>query len=192
MPSLLSEAFQAYPVELHHHKHVDFKSVKELPESYTWAPQQLKENLSSDNFDRELVPVINLDDSNAEKLIGHACSTWGVFQVTNHGIPQQLLDRVECAGRNLFSLPVQQKLKASRSPDGVSGYGVARISSFFPKLMWSEGFTIVGSPMEHACQLWPQDPSTFWYYLHTLAQGNRKLSTSFACWHLPINCLPKV
>ncbi|PKI62052.1 gibberellin 3-beta-dioxygenase 1-like [Punica granatum] len=161
MPSLLSDAFQAYPVELHH-KHVDFKSVKELPESYAWAPHQVEENLSSvGSFSKEMVPIIDLDDPKAQNLIGHACRTWGAFQVMNHGIPKQLLDKVECAGRNLFSLPVQQKLRASRSPDGVSGYGVARISSFFPKLMWSEGFTIVGSPLEHARGLWPQDPGAF-------------------------------
>lgn len=181
MPSILSDAFQAYPVEPHHPKHVDFKLVKELPESYAWTTHQLEENPLSGNFHRESVPVINLDDTNAQKLIGHACRIWGVFQVTNHGIPQKLLDEVECAGRNLFSLPVQQKLKASRSPSGISGYGVARISSFFPKLMWSEGFTIVGSPMEHARQLWPQDPSTFWYSSLTLAPGARKLSTNFCC-----------
>ena len=34
--------------------------------------------------------------------------------------------------------------------------GSARISSFFPKLMWSEGFSIMGSPVEHASQLWPK------------------------------------
>ncbi|KAF5726903.1 hypothetical protein HS088_TW22G00588 [Tripterygium wilfordii] len=61
------------------------------------------------------------------------------------------------ASKSLFSLPHETKLKAARSPDGISGYGLARISSFFSKLMWSEGFTIVGSPLEHFQQLWPQD-----------------------------------
>ncbi|KAF5935874.1 hypothetical protein HYC85_027003 [Camellia sinensis] len=76
------------------------------------------------------------------ELVGHACRTWGVFQVMNHGINTSVLNRVESAGKSLFSLPIQQKLKAARSPEGVSGYGVARISPFFPKLMWSEGDVI--------------------------------------------------
>lgn len=163
MPSILSDAFLAYPVELHHHKHVDFKAATELPEPYAWAPLQLEENLSSaDSFGEGSLPVIDLSDPNAQELVGRACRTWGAFQVMNHGVPQRHLDRVESAGRNLFSLPVQQKLRASRLPNGISGYGVARISSFFPKLMWSEGFTIVGSPLEHAHRLWPQDSRTFW------------------------------
>lgn len=163
MPSRLSDAFRAHPVELNH-KQLDFKSVKELPESYAWT--QPEEKLSGDLLYQESVPIIDLSNPNSQELIGQACKTWGVFQVVNHGIPQQLLNDVECSGRSLFSLPLQEKLKASRSPDGVSGYGVARISSFFPKFMWSEGFTIVGSPLEHARQLWPHDHSTFWYLFH--------------------------
>ncbi|KAK4797631.1 hypothetical protein SAY86_029957 [Trapa natans] len=161
MSSVQSDAFQGSPVQPRHPMHVDLLSVKELPESYVWPPHELEGNPSSGNIDGESVPVIDLDDPNALKLIGHACRTWGVFQITNHRIPQKLIDEVECASRNLFSLPSQQKLAVSRSPDGASGYGVVPISRYFSKQMWSEGFTIAGSPMEHACRLWPHDPHTF-------------------------------
>ncbi|KAF4372430.1 hypothetical protein F8388_027103 [Cannabis sativa] len=164
MPSRsLTDAFKSHPVHLHH-KHLDFSSLDELPESYAWPEEQ---PAGGERWPEDIsVPIVDLNDQNALKLIGHACKTWGAFQVTNHGIPSQLLHDIETAGRNLFSLPVSQKLKAARSPDGVSGYGLARISSFFPKLMWSEGFTIVGSPLEHFRQLWPQDYSKFWYLIN--------------------------
>ncbi|KAL7162389.1 hypothetical protein ACSBR2_042804 [Camellia fascicularis] len=163
MPSRVSDAFRTHPVHSPH-KHLDFNSLEELPESHAWT--SLEKYSSSDSVEtitgiKESVPVIDLNDPNAMELVGHACRTWGVFQVTNHGINTSVLNRVESAGKSLFSLPIQQKLKAARSPEGVSGYGVARISPFFPKLMWSEGFTIFGSPLEHACQLWPQDYSNF-------------------------------
>ncbi|XP_059644744.1 gibberellin 3-beta-dioxygenase 1-like [Cornus florida] len=154
MPSRLSDAFNS-------HKHLDFNSVKQLPESHAWSSTVDEEHFSGDPSSIESVPVINLSDPNALKLVGHACKTWGVFQVTNHGIKNSLLDDIQSVGRNLFSLPMQQKLKAARPPDGVSGYGMARISSFFPKLMWSEGFTVSGSPLEHARKLWPQDYNKF-------------------------------
>ncbi|XP_010249916.1 PREDICTED: gibberellin 3-beta-dioxygenase 1-like [Nelumbo nucifera] len=163
-PSRLSDAFRAHPVHLQHN-HLDLESVREVPDSHAWPelddyPSAV--TVEDSNFDVESVPpVIDLTDPNAVKLVGHACKTWGVFQVTNHGLPMRLLDDVESQGRRLFSLPPHQKLKAARPPDGISGYGLARISSFFPKLMWSEGFTIVGSPVEHARQLWPLDYSNF-------------------------------
>ncbi|KAL7191382.1 hypothetical protein ACSBR2_023453 [Camellia fascicularis] len=153
MPSRVPEAS--------HHKHLDFNSVKELPESHAWTSLLGDYPSGPDSCGVGSVPIIDLDDPNAQKLVGHACSTWGVFQVTNHGVKNSLLNGIEAAGKSLFSLPIQEKLKAARSPDGVSGYGVARISSFFPKLMWSEGFTIFGSPLEHARQLWPQDHNQF-------------------------------
>ncbi|GMY34115.1 gibberellin 3 oxidase 1 [Fagus crenata] len=173
MPSRLSDAFRAHPVQLYH-KHQDFNSLQELPDSYAWT--QRDDYPSSESFSSESIPIIDLKDPNALTLIGHACKTWGVFQVTNHSIPIKLLDDIESAGRSLFSLPTQQKLKAARSPDGVSGYGLARISSFFPKLMWSEGFTIVGSPLEHFRQLWPQEYSKFCDIIEEYEKEMKKLA----------------
>nr|XP_043637000.1 gibberellin 3-beta-dioxygenase 1-like [Erigeron canadensis] len=147
------------------HHYLDLSSMKELPDSYAWSLMDDNnhgyKSSSTNCISDEPVPLINLKDPNAIKHIGHACKTWGVFQVINHDIPTAVLDDMEASGRKLFALPVQQKLKAARTPDGVSGYGVARISSFFPKLMWSEGFTIIGSPYEHAQNLWPQDYKNF-------------------------------
>ena len=166
MPSRsLADAFRSHPLHLHQ-KHLDFSSLHELPDSHKWTQLDDEQHPSSvESVITESVPVIDLVDPNVLRIIGHACKTWGVLQVTNHGIPISLLERVESTSRSLFSLPVQQKLKAARSPDGVSGYGVARISSFFSKLMWSEGFTIAGSPLEHFRQLWPQDYTKFWYFI---------------------------
>ncbi|KAI4387038.1 hypothetical protein MLD38_004902 [Melastoma candidum] len=153
MPSRISDALKDHPVHLPHNI-LDLGSVKELPDSYAWnAPP-----LPCDRTVLDLsVPVIDLGHPGASTLIGHACKEWGVFQMTNHGVPRDLLTEVERAGRDLFSLPLQQKMRVARKPDGVSDYGVTRISSFFPKLMWSEGFTVIGSPLEHARLLWPHD-----------------------------------
>lgn len=164
MPSL-SEAFQDHPVYLHHHKHPDFNSLQQqFPESYAWTqPDSDHHHHYSDNTTTNTVPVIDFKDPNASNLIGHACKTWGVFQLVNHGIPIKLFTDIQTACLALFSLPLHQKLKAARSPDGVAGYGRARISSFFPKLMWSECFTILDSPLHLFLQLWPQDYAKYWY-----------------------------
>lgn len=163
MPSRISDSCRPH----HSQKHFDLNSIKELPESHAWTSSNdhyTQEN--SCNF--ESIPVIDLDNNNNNNNnnildhIGHACKKWGAFQIINHSISEKLLQDIEVAGKTLFSLPMQQKLKAARSPDGVTGYGAARISSFFSKLMWSEGFTIVGSPIEHARQLWPKDYNKFW------------------------------
>ncbi|KAK4785428.1 hypothetical protein SAY86_002117 [Trapa natans] len=156
MPSRISEA-----VDLHQNKYLDLNSMKELPESYAWTQLEHESSSSISSRKKESVPIIDLRHPDAVALVGRACITWGVFQVINHGIPKGLDQRIEGQVNSLFSLPMQRKLRAARSPDGISGYGVARISCFFQKLMWSEGFTIVGSPLEHARQLWPHGYTEF-------------------------------
>nr|ALR74632.1 gibberellin biosynthesis-related protein GA3ox2 [Salvia miltiorrhiza] len=158
------------------HKFLDLNSFKELPDTHAWTLQLDDGSGSCDGADPDAVPIIDLSDGGAKELIGHACKTWGVFQVINHDVPKFLLDEMELAGKGLFSLPMHQKLKAARGADGVSGYGVARISSFFPKLMWSEGFTIAGSPADHARQLWPHDHHKFCDTVEEYQKAMKKLA----------------
>uniref|UniRef100_A0A803LN86 Non-haem dioxygenase N-terminal domain-containing protein n=1 Tax=Chenopodium quinoa TaxID=63459 RepID=A0A803LN86_CHEQI len=165
MPSRPSLVVKEQPRLIHHPRKnhdLDFQSLKELPDSFAWSSFGDSCSVESGIFGSDTVPVISLDDPKAQQYIGLACKSWGVFQVTNHGIQKSLLDDIEAAGKSLFSLPVHQKLKAARVSGGVTGYGPARISSFFPKRMWSEGFTILGSPLDHARQLWPNDYKKFW------------------------------
>ncbi|KAL8223661.1 hypothetical protein R6Q57_019136 [Mikania cordata] len=159
---------------MHNQNHLDLNSMEELPESHAWL--SLDDSPSYGSLGQDQVPVINLNSPNVMKLVGYACKTWGVFQVTNHGVPVKLIEEMEDACRKLFTLPIQQKLQAARAPNGVSGYGVARISSFFPKLMWSEGFTIVGSPYEHARKLWPEGYSSFCDVIEEYKEEMNKLA----------------
>ncbi|KAM7256923.1 hypothetical protein ACFE04_012664 [Oxalis oulophora] len=158
MPAIsLQDAFRAHPVHLQSHTHQDFTTLSELPDSYKWEDHHHHYPSSSLVTDDQTIPVIDLNDPNALQLISYACKTWGIFQILNHDVPLALFNDIEFVCKSLFSLPKEQKLKASRSPDGVSGYGLARISSFFKKLMWYEGFTIAGSSREHFPKLWPQE-----------------------------------
>ncbi|XWS73064.1 hypothetical protein CRYUN_Cryun02cG0093400 [Craigia yunnanensis] len=156
MPTTLSEAYREHPIPLRHTIPLDFNSVRTMPDSHVWPKS---DDFSSDH--RLSIPIIDLKDPKAVKLTSHACETWGAFQVINHGIPLNLLEDAESEARRLFSLPAQQKVKALREPAGTTGYGLARISPFFPKYMWYEGFTIMGSPVDHARTLWPNDNARF-------------------------------
>ncbi|XP_047963199.1 gibberellin 3-beta-dioxygenase 1-like [Salvia hispanica] len=167
MTTSISNAYQATNIHLNNIIPLDFVSVLQLPESHVWTDDD------DSGKDRRTClvrqpravaaspPVIDLQAPDAVGLVGDACRTWGVFQVTNHGVPHDLLEGVEDHVRRLFELPNDQKLKALRAPNGVTGYGVPRFSPFFPKLMWHEGFTIAGSPMEHAKLLWPHHYEEF-------------------------------
>ncbi|XP_059642971.1 gibberellin 3-beta-dioxygenase 1-like [Cornus florida] len=159
MPSRNSDASKTNPVQLHQN-FLDLNSVTKLPDSHAWTSADYEYH-PGDSCSSEMLPVIDLNDPNAPQLVCEACKTWGAFQVANHGITTQLFNDIESAASSLFSLPKEQKLKVARAPDSFSGYGMPRIASHFSKLMWYEGFTIIGSPLEHARQLWPQDYNKF-------------------------------
>ncbi|XP_010670743.2 gibberellin 3-beta-dioxygenase 1 [Beta vulgaris subsp. vulgaris] len=160
MPSL-TDAYKNHPVEHNLIAPLDFSLIKDVPESHAWIQSNdLKENPNINKKELGLisVPIINLEDTNVLELIFNACETWGMFQVTNHGISKQLLEQVEFEAKKLFNLPFEEKMKTLRSPEAATGYGYPRITPFFSKLMWNEGFTIMGNSLiDHAKILWPND-----------------------------------
>lgn len=66
-----------------------------------------------------VVPIIDLSSSeeNLVRLIADACSTWGFFQLTNHGFPPDLVDDFRAQMKEFFALPheVKQGLKRDES-----------------------------------------------------------------------------
>lgn len=50
----------------------------------------------------------NCDDKKKKKL-GEACRDWGVFRLVNHGVPPDLLNKVQDFAREIFSLPFETK-----------------------------------------------------------------------------------
>ncbi|XP_057466589.1 gibberellin 3-beta-dioxygenase 1-like [Actinidia eriantha] len=178
--SNLCEVYRKTPLKPHHIIPLDFQSVKSVPDSHVWSdcddysPTEVLDShlwSESHNFpiqdehiipnEHPSIPIIDLTDPNAIDYVGQACHTWGIFHVTNHGLPLGLFEEVETEARRLFSLPAQQKMKALRSPGGATGYGSARMAPFFSKSMWHEGFTIMGSSVDHARVLWPNDYNRF-------------------------------
>ncbi|KAI3827420.1 hypothetical protein L1987_01493 [Smallanthus sonchifolius] len=141
---------------------LDFDSIDGVPESHSWPPfDEPLNKIQTCDLQDSLIPVIDLTNSKAMNLVGQACKTWGMFQVINHGVSSNLVKKIESESRRLFALPAHEKCRVLRSSNGVTGYGSARISPFFDKGMWHEGFTFMGSCVDDAKVLWPHDFQRF-------------------------------
>lgn len=71
------------------------------------------------------IPVIDLSNPDQSLLIDQinlACSTWGFFQLINHGIPSRLLTSFRQEMHNFFSLPYDVKLQLKRHAKNARGY----------------------------------------------------------------------
>ncbi|KAI5084419.1 hypothetical protein GOP47_0000588 [Adiantum capillus-veneris] len=57
------------------------------------------------------VPVISLSSSQRLQQVAHACSEWGIFQITDHGVSTSLQNQLWSAAYHFFSLPTETKLQ---------------------------------------------------------------------------------
>ncbi|XP_076950000.1 gibberellin 3-beta-dioxygenase 1-like [Bidens hawaiensis] len=141
---------------------LDFNSINKVPDSHLWS--QLDEpvdNIQTHDLKDSPIPVIDLGSPNAKSFIANACEKWGIFQVINHGVPFELVKKVESESQKLFALPTHEKCKVLRSVEKASGYGTIPVSTYFDKCMWQEGFTIWGSCVDDAKILWPHEYQIF-------------------------------
>lgn len=55
--------------------------------------------------------------------VSEACKEWGFFQVQNHGVRPDLMDRARLVWREFFHLPMETKQEYANSPCTYEGYG---------------------------------------------------------------------
>ncbi|KAF5745094.1 RecName: Full Flavonol synthase/flavanone 3-hydroxylase AltName: Full CitFLS Short FLS [Tripterygium wilfordii] len=114
------------------------------------------------------IPTIDLNDPDQEKvvrLISDASRDWGIFQVVNHGIPSDLISKLQCVGKEFFELPQEEKEKYARPNDAkdIEGYGnKLQKGNGDAKKAWVDHlFHRVWPPSRINYQFWPQTPPSY-------------------------------
>lgn len=94
-------------------------------------PQAEAEAEVSSNGDAN-IPIIDLSGLESEDSVSRAatlsrvsesCREWGFFQVVNHGVSPQLMDKALETWRDFFHLPAETKQLYANSPKTYEGYG---------------------------------------------------------------------
>ncbi|WCJ38438.1 gibberellin 20 oxidase 2 [Euphorbia peplus] len=113
-----------------------------VPIEFVWPQDELvkaKENLAAPVVD--LLGFFGGDEEETMKianLIKSACSEHGFFQVINHGVDVNLINKAQDHMDNFFKLPTSEKLKALKVPGSLFGYSSAHSQRFSSKLPWKE------------------------------------------------------
>ncbi|XP_021765351.1 protein SRG1-like [Chenopodium quinoa] len=167
-------------------KYDQLKPVQELlqsgvvPEMYL---QQLKDEHQVGDGPLPLMdgPIMDfslLSSSNLEELskLRSALSTWGCFQLVNHGMSNELLDKIRELSKEFFKLPLEEKEKYSSEGDSIEGYGndnTIRQGNF----NWNDKLHLQVHP-EHRRQLefWPEKPQQFRTTLHEYSNKTKEVS----------------
>ncbi|KAG0575562.1 hypothetical protein M758_5G014100 [Ceratodon purpureus] len=145
-------------------KTLEQKRKEAVSLAYVW-PTEHRPAIQHDEFTDIEIPTIDLTcliskDPVARKQVvaqvRAACLNWGFFHAVNHGIPHELLERVQKQAQRFFAMPKEEKLKVERDPKGYTGYGNAGVKPTDSQ-PWSEGFYLANdsSVDKYSQVLWP-------------------------------------
>lgn len=111
------------------------------------------------------VPVIDLgdasDDEKTTRLISEASSEWGIFQVVNHGISDEIIAKLQRVGREFFELPREEKESVAKTAEsGIEGYGTSLQKEVEGKKGWVDHlFHKIWPPSAVNYKYWPKNSS---------------------------------
>jgi isopenicillin N synthase-like dioxygenase len=113
----------------------------------------------------------------AVEQIAEACSSWGFFQVTNHGIDHELIAGVWRQTRDFFALPIETKLSVLRTRDNPWGFYHNELTKNQRDKKQVFDFTRSGSdPIYASSNRWPTQPQDFKSTLQQYFEACEQLS----------------
>ncbi len=118
------------------------------------------------------IPTIDLSDPDQEKVarsIAEASKEWGIFQVVNHGLPTDVITKLQAVGKEFFELPQEEKELYAKLPgsQGIEGYGTKFQKDLDGKKPWVDHlFHRIWPPSCINYQFWPKNPPSY-RFLHS-------------------------
>ncbi|CAN8246602.1 unnamed protein product [Cochlearia groenlandica] len=142
-------------------------SVSHVPSNYV-RPISDRPNLSELESSGDSIPLIDLEGlygPNRVKIVhqlANACSTYGFFQIKNHGVPETTIDKMLTLARAFFHQPETERLKHYSSDSTKT----TRVSTSFnitsdKILNWRDYLRIHCFPIEDFIDEWPCNPVSF-------------------------------
>jgi len=118
------------------------------------------------------VPIIDIADlvsdsssataDSAIKDIARACQEWGFFQIINHGIPADLIDKIWDQTGAMFALPTDKKMAVLRTRDNPWGFYPNELTKNQRDKKEVFDFTREGiDPIYGKSNRWPQNQENF-------------------------------
>lgn len=148
-----------------------------LPEGYV-RPESERPNLSEVS-ECENVPVIDLacdDRSLIVQQVADACKDYGFFQVINHEVPLEAVERVLEVAKEFFNLPVEEKLKLySDDPSKTMRLSTSFNINKEKVHNWRDYLRLHCYPLDKYVPEWPSNPCTFKEFVSNYCSEVREL-----------------
>ncbi|CAN1746398.1 2-oxoglutarate-dependent dioxygenase 11 [Linum perenne] len=125
-----------------------------------------------------VIDMIKLAAASDEELakLHSACKDWGFFQVINHGVTEEVIQRMKLDLQEFFNQPLQEKMLYAQMPNNMEGYGQGFVVSEEQKLDWGDMLFIHSLPVNaRNMRHWPRVPSSFRTSLEQYSSDLEKL-----------------
>ncbi|XXG76276.1 hypothetical protein AAC387_Pa08g0657 [Persea americana] len=147
-----------------------------LPSNYI---RPISDRPKLDEVISQEIPLIDLGCTDKNRVItqiGEACLTHGFFQVTNHGISEELLGKIMEIAREFFHMPVEEKMKYYSDDPSKK----MRLSTSFNVKKekvhnWRDYLRLHCHPLEEFVHEWPSSPPPFKDVVITYCKEVREL-----------------
>ncbi|GKV25483.1 hypothetical protein SLEP1_g34920 [Rubroshorea leprosula] len=134
-----------------------------LPASYV-RPESERPRLSEVSACDD-VPVIDLgsdDRAHVVQQIGDACTNYGFFQVINHGVSEEAVEKMSRVAGDFFRLPVEEKLKLySDDPSKTMRLSTSFNINKEQVHNWRDYLRFHCYPLDKYVPEWPSNPPSF-------------------------------
>ncbi|KAJ8898984.1 hypothetical protein K2173_008486 [Erythroxylum novogranatense] len=144
--------------------------IRAIPQRYVKPQSHRPAGTSSGSATNVNIPVIDFQDVfsdnqslrlDALKRVSSACREWGFFQVINHGVSHELMQRTREVWREFFNLPMEVKEEYANSPCTYEGYGSRLGVEKDACLDWSDYFFLNYMPTSLLDKnKWPAIPAS--------------------------------
>ncbi|XVF32409.1 hypothetical protein REPUB_Repub17cG0079900 [Reevesia pubescens] len=133
-----------------------------LPDSFIFPPDKRPGNLVIPRC--KTVPVIDLSDNRTDAIqqIMKASQEFGVFQIVNHGVPENIISDTRSVLKEFFEMPVEDK--ASLYLEDPRRCKLVTISSNHDREqthLWRDNLRHPCHPLEECIKYWPEIPTRY-------------------------------
>ncbi|XP_039010922.1 leucoanthocyanidin dioxygenase-like [Hibiscus syriacus] len=151
--------------------------IQSIPKEYIRPQEELASigNVFEEEQKEEgpQVPTIDLKEIESEdKEVRERCrlelkkaaTEWGVMHLVNHGISDDLMDRVRKVGQKFFELPIEEKEKYANDQGSgkIQGYGSKLANNASGQLEWEDYFFHLVYPEDKRdLSIWPKTPNDY-------------------------------